>query len=478
MGKSVHCRTHGLYSRMPGNTVKSLAEPLVAFAAHRRWALPFALLLGRALEDFGDKRPARPDGRPALLALQAHRFRGELDLLAQHSGFRILTLPFNWQMRLLMLFYTPESAGLHLLHPLPEPRVAAEKKALRGLLVPVLRRLYARFNIVATLGAAVHYWRDVDWGAASRAIGCPYIVLHRENLITRQAHADFLQDRLRQWGKFEGDFIITHNEPMRRVFIESGFAREDQVAALGAMRMDRFIRRLAAHRRSAPAPRPRKLVVFFSFAHGAGLFPLMQSWSPDGRLGLVTLFGDVHAAIVRLAMRHPEVDFVIKAKWGGVWYARIDDALHQHGLDRHGIANLQVTDAADVHQLILEASVVVGYGSTSLLEAAIAGKPVILPVFGEARMPRYAPYVPFGDRTDLFDIADSAENLERLIAWRLQEPNIAPDCQEARNRTFERLVSNLKGDAVERYVRFLTNAVQQPQPEHGYAVSMQARSPG
>jgi hypothetical protein len=89
------------------------------------------------------------------------------------------------------------------------------------------------------------------------------------------------------------------------------------------------------------------------------------------------------------------------------------------------------------------------------LEAAILGLPIIIPYFKDVQNPKYDKRVFYRDAYDLFDIAESLEDLESLIHKRLQNPIIDDDIMEERKVYFEKYVSSMKSDATEKYVTLI-----------------------
>lgn len=421
---------------------------------------PFSALVRKVIEPY-DAASARDSQRPALLALQPLRFRSDLELFSQQGQFRILTMPQEWQQQFLNLYYSNTVTRQAVMDPGADPQVVAAQPQLRNFLRRLIADVYPRLNIVGTLGAGVHYWRDVDWGVASKSLGYPFIVLHRENLYPRQSHRDALIVRLKAMGRFQGSAIVTHNEVARGALIESGFARPDQVIALGAMRMDGLLLRTRGPHVNPPAlHRARPLVVLFSFLEGIGLTNMVGgAWSKDGKLGWIRLFEAVHVAMARMARQRPDVDFVIKVKWEGNTNTRIQQAWERFDPHVGELKNLTITGTENAHALIAASSVVIGFGSTTLLEAAVAGKPVILPLMEEAAEPFYQEYVHFGDRTSLFDVAHSGEELDQLIERRLIDPQVSADVQALRDAAFEELVSSVKPGAAQRYIDFVATLV-------------------
>jgi hypothetical protein len=105
--------------------------------------------------------------------------------------------------------------------------------------------------------------------------------------------------------------------------------------------------------------------------------------------------------------------------------------------------------------LIRSAAVVIGFQSTTILEAALAARPVVIPAFAEAARADHRPYLRFGDAYDLFDIARSPEELKALVFDRLIAPRLESEGLNERRALFETYVSSLSGDTAVRYVQVL-----------------------
>jgi hypothetical protein len=142
------------------------------------------------------------------------------------------------------------------------------------------------------------------------------------------------------------------------------------------------------------------------------------------------------------------------------WRWALNKALCHWGLDPDAPpTNLSVEPTREAQQLILESSVVLALNSTVLLEAAVAGLPVIMPYFKDLREGPQGQGVMFREHTDLFDIPDTGEDLEKIVIERLRCPEIGDDVMKKRRELFAALISSLDGDATSRYVQFLTRTV-------------------
>jgi len=443
--------------------------------AEASFVWPFVFLYGKVIEEVESGTGCNNTQKPTILALNPDRFRGDLQCLANSGEFRVLKVPFQWQTRVLALFWTKQLRQefdlVKYYNPEGDPLITKIQYELRSFLRKFLPSLYTHLKVDCVIGAAIHYKQDYDWGLVSDEIGVPYVVLHRENLVTAPGHIKHNHDRFGKMGTFKGSHIIVQNDVMRDVIIRSGFTTAEKTSALGALRMDDYIKRIrrSADRKSANLGQKRKMVVLFSFHHGTGMLGVFQkknqnvAWAEESDFGWKGLFNHVHTAIAQLAVEHSEVDFVIKPKWGGSWIEKIDSVLLENGIDQSKLGNLTITAEVDAHDLILASDVLCGFGSTALLEAAIAGKPVIVPYFDEVSDPKYADYVQFRNELDIFDVAHSIDDFKELIVRRLSCPDISDDCMERRYAVFEKYVSSMNGDALGKYVRIMKQVIHEKQ---------------
>ncbi len=399
-------------------------------------------------------RRSGDDDRITLLALTPDRFRDDLEILVGTGKFRVLRASYTWQGRLIAAFYPTEMDFLSFYNPEPGSDIGKRQTELRKYLRRLLKKLYQRVGIDGVIGAATHYQLDYDWGVASTQIGVPYIVFHREcYLASPGLYRDF-RARWTGMGKFEGGHIIVYDENTKNCILESGYAEDNMLSSLGCLRMDKFVARIAAHE---SFEKPRKKVTLFSFNHGAGMVGLI--WEKGKSTGFKRLFDEVHVAFARLAIANPEIDFVIKPKWDGEWMDKLDETFDASDINWSEIPNLSVLVDIDVHGLILESDVICGgVNSNTLLESALAGKPIVMPLFAEAEG-EFADYVKIPNDLDIFDVAKSPDEFQSLIMHRLENPEIGLDCQTKRNSVFERYVSSPRGDATEKYVRTLDDLV-------------------
>lgn len=439
-----------------------LLKNMVIFFDKMHFYWPIALCYAVVVKKVQPSTGKTNRGAPRLLALSIGRFRHDLELLANSLEVEVLIVPEYWQNQLISLYRRSNSQNLdhqkgHIdalidyFNPKPGSKVACEQQQVRRFLKAILKQLYSIKDIKGVLSAAIHYKRDLDWGAVSSQLGVKYIVLHKENLYLNQASQHSLIELWNQLGPFQGDQVIVHSHLMRSLFLQSSLIKSEKISVCGCLRQDILIKRL---REKGLVPQSlRKKVVLFSFNHGSGFLPLPSGFTSDPEKGFTQLFDAVHIAVAQCALKHPDVDFLIKPKWKENWVEAIEKSIEKSEILANEIVNLNIEPTADPLQALLTADIVIGFNSTTLFEAAVCGKTVIMPLFAEATG-QFSNYVNRPAELDIFDIADSQEDLIQLIEKKLFNTHpISSDMMKKRYKAFEEYVSSFENMAIDLYIK-------------------------
>ena len=369
-----------------------------------------------------------------VLALSPERFLGDLKVLAATGLFKIYLMPRYWQY-----------AGLAL-HGI-------DNNLQRQFLERFLRIYLRKIPLDLVIGTSLWYRQDIPWGAAAQRTGLPYVILHKECFKPEPLQKAASAEKALKFGTFMGERLLVHNQPIADALISHGYVSESHVTACGAMRMDAYVKEALSSQGLRSAQRKRPLVTYFSFTLGMGLDDRgIDPFPTDPSQGWFELFRDSHVAFACLARQRPEVDFVIKTKWHGQWTQLIENCVVEAGLVLAKIPNLEIVSVGSAHDLILDSTVVCSFASTTMLEAALAGKPVVVPHFGEVEKPNFRGRVKLLSSYHLFDIADSTVTFKSKIEQRLEEPQVDPTVRERLNELFELWIGPLDGSSLQNYV--------------------------
>lgn len=330
--------------------------------------------------------PEYEDKRPMLLALMPERFRGDLEAL-ENAGYGILRIYSPWMSRIIFSYFRLGADFDTIFTHQNDPLIDVQYRRLSAVMVPFLRKLSTAFNIDAVISAATHYGPAYLWGSNSKEAGTPFIVLHRECLHASPHRRDFWTEKWSKTPTYKANGIIVQNETARQTFIKSKIVSPDHIYTTGALRMDGYIDRALSARHTFPES-PQ--VTFFSFTHASGLGMVAPHWSAKKETtGFAMQFEKSHGAFARFAAENPHISCIVKVKWLHIWQDRVHEAAKLAGVQLEELTNFRITEEDNPHDLIISSSVVCGFGSTTLLEAALAGRPVVVPLLGEALDPTY-----------------------------------------------------------------------------------------
>jgi hypothetical protein len=387
-----------------------------------------------------------------LLAINTFRFRGDLEALAK-SGFTIYTLPYKWQTRIFYAYKESDRKSKLFLTPSVGSSLYVDRIRVRKYLSRLMLLLIRKKKIDCVIGSGIFYNQDFDWGSSSESAGCPYIILHKENLIgSKDRYLTVVKQakHLHEFG-FVGTSIVFHNKKMKEIFVKYGGVSSDSMFSLGALRMDMFVKDVQNKNKNK---NKNNRITLFSFPPSDVISK--DNYSND--FGWHKLHDSVHMSFVDLAVNHPEIEFVIKHK--GVDWDVTKKILKD--INAFGLKNLKIygTEYNNVHKLILESDVITGFSTTALLEAGIAEKPIVFPFFHEASDSLYKDFTYFKDSAhNMFDVANSKEEYKDLIMKKFKNPVVSYLNKKYRKIEFENQVSSLKADSLEQYTCLIKGVV-------------------
>jgi hypothetical protein len=398
---------------------------------------------------------------PGLLVLSPERFGKDLDVLAGTGRFRFLLSPVKWQMGLFSLFYPSGLSNIQMASHQGNPELESCQQAYREFLKIFLAKICHLKRIDCVIGANFWYHQDIHWGSVARSIGVPYVVFFKEGFRTSKRDQKLLVDQCgRLGGHFEGSILAAQNEVIHEILVDCGYVDRQCARSVGIPRMDDFVNSL----KDLPSQIDQsddETVTLFSFSPGIGLLDKgIVPWPKNKDEGWARLFEDVHAAFTEAAVLHPDVKFMIKPKWGGPWIDRIEEVVASTGRNLSDIPNLEISLDENAHTLIRKSRVICCFNSSTMLEASIAKRAVIVPQFEDAISDDLREFFKFYDRDDLFDLAHSRSEMVSLISRRLASYEPDEEILGAREKEFEKWLSGLDGLATEKWCKTIESVIQ------------------
>ena len=408
----------------------------------------------------------RDPSKPTLLAITSHYFLKDLEILADTGEINIFKLLPKWQGILLRLYWTDKTWGgsekdfrktnKDYYQPQDQKMIKMQKK-LRKAMGIFLETVFRIMKIDAVISANFTYRADYEYSIVTRNIGLPYIVFHKENLVLSKGLEEYWNIYMEDIGKFRGSMIILHNEKMKEIILKANFAAPAQLAVLGCLRMDSFINKVMKQDFFSEKAKFKR-VTLFSFQKNAGLEMMYNEYFADK--GFVKLFENYHVVFAQAAIAHPDIEFIIKPKYGKEWFKAIEKELNRSNIFLKDVPNLKMTVDKTAQELIFSSDFVISFQSTTILEAAFAGKPVIIPDFDEALKPEYQDYLVLKENYNLFDKAGSCEELRKLIEDRILDSSVSEEYIVKMRDFFDKHVSSLHANSTERYIKQVNEVIK------------------
>lgn len=402
-----------------------------------------------------------------VLVLDAARFRGDLDYLSQSPRLRFLTIDWEF-LRMLVTSFVEQAWTLKraeqddpdqpfVMYPqqvfhaaAPDSKIGRQRAEYRAFLRAFLPVFFDRLGVDAVITSDLRFRRQSDLCQVASELGYPYLLFQRESMFIVPSVLEFVALRHKIIGRFWGDAVVAQNQVTKEMFLASGSFDENQIVVAGCARMDGLIERV----KDVPPSDGRTIVVF------AGPRDIL---SATGKVffDIAKVTPTVLRVAARLARNDPSIRVMVKMKEGletGQGQGKLktyQDAIR----DEVGeiLPNIVFESSRmAAHDLIMKSTIVVALQSTVVLEAGLAGKPVILPHFEHVRNhPDARNSLMYLDHHALFDVPDTEADLERMLLARLRDPKIPEDVMAARRELFARHVSPLEGTATRHGIELI-----------------------
>ena len=425
--------------------------------------------------------------KTTILAINANMFRGDIECLAQVSKFRVLTLDNKWQAPLRAAFTSKKIEPLEYINAKVGSDIYNLKERINIFFDGFTSYLLKLIKVDCVITPNYRYMDDIFWVVSlTKKKRIPHVCLYREGLLCADRFYDGVTVRHRLYKGCPVTHIIVHNQRCKDSFVESGYVTEGEVSVCGALRMDNLIKLLDSgkHGTISKDKGRRKRVILFYFPYNMSLFGKAKLAEIENVFGdkyryaesiwsqRISLFRDLHISFVQLAQRLPDVDFVIKPKrvymTKNISWDRYLKVVNETGIDLNKLKNYTIEPDANVHDLILNSDVVIALQSSTVLESAIAGKPVIFPLFYNYKNTDNFNDFGWRNHLDLFDVAESAEEMEAIIIKRLENPKIDKKIVEDRRELFKKWFYDLDGVALENYSETIENVVTSAKVKEQY----------
>jgi hypothetical protein len=376
-----------------------------------------------------------------FLVLEHHSDQ-DLDALRRATGedLELDVIPYDL-LRSEALRVLPEEVATGL-EGFRKPELEDSRRRYAAILREILEDCFTAspFDAVVMPSDTFFYVRSAP--AVAHALGVPFLVAQKETTIseyTMREHAE----KIRRFAPPLADRMTVCSERHKRFWVRAGGAGE-RIVVTGQPRFD-FYRRPSEWPNDVPFGDEGPSVLFLSYAadayhpedgRGAGVWGALHLQTEQGLHELARSGWRV------LIKPHPQQPVESILQWrrraGDLWGRRM----------------FLVDPQADVRPLIVAADVIVGFQSTALLEAMLAGRPVIYTGWDENAVALGEELIPFQQWDGEITVVRRAGELPEAVTA-VRGEQCAPEVLRKRREIAERYLGPLDGLAAERTVAVL-----------------------
>jgi hypothetical protein len=253
------------------------------------------------------------------------------------------------------------------------------------------------FDAVVAPSDTFFYMRSAP--TAAHALGVPFLVAQKETTISEHTMREHAED-LRRFAPPLADRMTVCSERHKRFWVRAG-ATEERIVVTGQPRFDFYMRPWTWPAETPFAERGPS-VLFLSYAVDAyhpGEGRGSDAWSALHRQTEQGLYELARRGWRVLIKPHPQQSLEAVGEW------------RRRAAELWGRQVFLVDPQADVRPLIVTTDVTVGFQSTALLEAMLAGRPVLYTGWDQAAMTLGDELIPFQRWDREIAVIDKASDL-------------------------------------------------------------------
>ena len=296
-------------------------------------------------------------------------------------------------------------------------------------LFPLLQKLVG-FDAVLSCSISYTDQQEIERVCAEQEI--PYIILQKEAITAPAAYKNFLNVYKTQ--KFIGSKILFYNKQCQEGFLSLNIpgVTQEKTKLVGIPRFDYFFSKKQNNTQNS------KQIVLFSFVPRVTLRFLNID---EGVMQKIENRNAVFITwIMDFALQQEDFKIIIKTKFDDQFLQYPKDILKNNF--KKNIKNFVITNCDDPSLLIQNSMSVIGFNSTTLVEAPVAGKLIISPYFGDLIFDKSWSF--FEEHPQLVNYVKTARDLEEYI---FNADKYLSYDQETKNDFLKKYISTSNGGA-------------------------------
>jgi len=321
-------------------------------------------LFGMFIILFNKNEIVKDEKKTVILAMDRKIFHDDVKALREYpSNYKILIYPV-----LLRALISDESRDLLPLWPKElkeQTSFYSKKEKYKDFYERLSKIFYETLSFLASftqleakiiLTANFDYYQDYPWIKAIQDNHGKFIVLEKESILYIPKTEERLHSRYKKYKfKYEGDAVLFYNKKAKEIYIKTGCVKSNQAFATGCPRVDR-------------------LTVLSKNTNSKSNFALF-----------VTFMDPIHGAAKSVELGYEilnaiYIDEMLKRKT----IVKCKDSIEARAIEKK-FPGISTAIGPMEKYLKRKPSLLVGFNSTSCLDALITGIPVLIPWWGDAR---------------------------------------------------------------------------------------------
>jgi hypothetical protein len=280
-----------------------------------------------------------------------------------------------------------------------------------------------------------------------REIDIPCVVVDKEGTISPHSMENHSRQITERY-PFMSDWILVWSERQRKFWKRTG-VDGSRILVTGQPRSDFFFNKNFWLPKKQFLSGCKRMVLFFTFETDAyAPVPGDHIWRE--------LRNDIHSSLLSLAAAYPDVSFIVKTHPQQIDRFEVEKEFIVHELD-----NISVLHGPELaRHLIVHADVVVGFQTTGLIEAMLAGKRVVYTEWSDEVCANLHHLIPFHEAQGI-DIARSRREFEDIMDSMLRSRSFDTprECTQARKPFVDIYIPNADGKASIRVLQHLVDII-------------------
>ena len=342
------------------------------------------------------------------LLLTPFRREEKLDLILKNINMGIVHLNNDYQKKIHGIFFL--RYGLRYYEHIN--KIRSQKIRIffyKIFILNLLKYLKKKYKIKFVINFAIHYKSEFLFDELSTKLNLKFLTFHRECLYASENTQEFIKSKLQNAPKFKGHKIIVHNFIAKKIFCESKFCEEEKIEIIGPLRIDDNLK----FSQKSMIEKKNKTILFYIFGTGSMMMKdedYGSDWVSNN--GWSNLLNNTYSGIISTAKNFHDCEFIFKAKYNSRNYSDY----HKKKIINFNGKNISYLSSENNYSLLLKSDLIISFNSTTIIEAALFNKNILIPCFDEAQNKDYSKFIGFKELHKSKVICNSKDDFQKKLS--------------------------------------------------------------